>query len=154
MTTRQFDGAKYFGTQKQKFVKDFDVSKKFAEENEKTKTIKTLLMVIFGMGIGFANGLLGAGGGMLAVPILSMVAGLNTRQSHATAILVILPLCLVSGTTYILRGSVDSFVLLFAGAGVFLGGIIGAKLLKYMPENALYFAFCFIMLAVGIEMLF
>ena len=46
-----------------------------------------------GLAVGLINGLLGAGGGMLAVPILAK-AGLSQREAHAGSLAVILPLSL------------------------------------------------------------
>ena len=43
-----------------------------------------------GGGVGFVNGLLGGGGGMVAVPALCG-AGLGVASAHATAIAVVLP---------------------------------------------------------------
>ena len=48
-----------------------------------------------GLALGAANSLFGGGGGMLAVPLLR-AGGLPERKAHATAILVILPICLSS----------------------------------------------------------
>ena len=44
----------------------------------------------FGGIIGFLNGLLGAGGGMVAVPVLKKE--MDTKQAHATSIAVIIPI--------------------------------------------------------------
>lgn len=60
-----------------------------------------------GLLTGAVNGLFGAGGGMLAVPVLTYVAGLDERKSHATAIAVILPLCIISTIVYALQGGFD-----------------------------------------------
>ena len=59
-----------------------------------------------GAAVGAANGLLGGGGGMLAVPILEK-AGLEERCAHATAIAVIAPASLVSGIVYLCSGLVE-----------------------------------------------
>ena len=124
-----------------KGAKEFVNLKKCADENKRQTIVKRLLFVVFGAIIGVVNGLFGAGGGMLAVPLLSIVGGLESKKAHATAILVILPLCLVSSVTYLVGGNVNLIVLLCASAGVFVGGILGAKLLKILPENIVVFAF-------------
>ena len=128
--------------------------KQFEEANKKEARTKRLLFVAFGGLIGVVNGLFGAGGGMLAVPLLLAVGGLSEVKAHATAILVILPLCLVSAVVYFASGTLDFWLVFCASIGVFAGGIIGAKMLKRLPEFALFFAFSFIMLAVGLKMLF
>ena len=58
----------------------------------------------FGGIIGFLNGLLGAGGGMVAVPVLKKE--MDTKQAHATSIAVIIPMSIFSAASYLLKGSV------------------------------------------------
>ena len=53
-----------------------------------------------GFGAGVINGLLGAGGGMVVVPLLSAL-GVRGKKSHATALMVIVPLSLVSAILYL-----------------------------------------------------
>ena len=48
-----------------------------------------LLDAIFGSIIGFINGFLGGGGGMVAVPLLEKIKKLDNKKAHATAIAVI-----------------------------------------------------------------
>ena len=91
---------------------------------------------------------------MLAVPALSFLGGLEDRKAHATAIAVILPLCLISSIVYSVRGSFDFSVVAPTVAGVFVGGIIGALLLKKLPVNVLSFLFYGLMLLSGLKMLF
>ena len=71
----------------------------------KTGKKRFLLSSLGGLVCGVANGLLGAGGGMVAVPMLQK-SGLSEVKSHATSVAVILPLCLLSAVFYLLRGDV------------------------------------------------
>lgn len=47
---------------------------------------------------GAVNGLLGAGGGMILVPLLTMVGKLDDKQVFPASVAIILPICLVSLT--------------------------------------------------------
>ncbi|MBO7222369.1 MAG: sulfite exporter TauE/SafE family protein, partial [Clostridia bacterium] len=60
---------------------------KFAPQNKKKERKSTILLALAGVFIGAVNGLFGAGGGMVAVPVLSIIAGLDAKRAHATAIL-------------------------------------------------------------------
>lgn len=120
----------------------------------KNKKKKVILSVISGLLIGAVNGLFGAGGGMLVVPVLSLVCGLEERQAHATAIAIILPLCAVGAVVYFLRGTYDYSSFPYAISGVVSGGIIGAFLLKKASNNALKFLFYGVMLFAGFKMIF
>ncbi len=57
-----------------------------------------------GAGAGVANGLFGAGGGMVLVPALQKLTDVEEESLFPTSVAVILPLCLVSLTVYGLRG--------------------------------------------------
>ena len=79
-------------------------------------------MVLAGFCAGAVNGLFGAGGGMVLVPLLSTLTDLEERELFSSSIAIILPLCLVSlGFTAMHRG-VD----LSAALPYCLGGALGA----------------------------
>ena len=88
------------------------------------------------------------------MPALALIAGLGAKQSHATAIALILPLCLVSLVAYSLKGSFDVLVVLPTVLGVFLGGIAGAAVMKKLSADALKLIFYGVMLLAGFGMLF
>ena len=86
--------------------------------------------IIFPLGllVGALNGFFGAGGGMVAVPMLRGMS-LNGKQSHATAMTVIFPLSIVSGVLYLHAGSFSLRDALPFLPGGLLGAIVGALLL-------------------------
>lgn len=114
---------------------------------------KRAIIVFVGLFIGAVNGIFGAGGGMLAVPALSYVFGFDDKKSHATAIAVILPLCLVSTVVYAMNGSFSLGIVLPTVIGVVLGGIVGALLLKRASNDFISFLFYGLMLFCGLKML-
>ena len=59
---------------------------------------KTVLTAIAGAVAGIINGLFGAGGGMILVPILTRGTGLEDREIFPASISIILPICLVTLT--------------------------------------------------------
>ena len=102
--------------------------------------------------IGAVNGLLGGGGGMLAVPVLQR-AGLQEKNAHATAIAVIAPASFLSGAVYLVEGLVPMGVFLPVALGVLLGGALGAKLLGKLSLKAVSLLFELVMLAAGVRLL-
>jgi uncharacterized membrane protein YfcA len=128
--------------------------RKFDEDSAKRKKLTKILGLIFGVVMGFVNGLFGAGGGMLAVPVLTFVYGLNTKRAHATAILVVLPLCLASAVVYLVRGGGDSGTFVPTTIGVVAGGVVGAFALKKCGNTLLQLGFCAVMLLAGLKMVF
>jgi len=57
---------------------------------------KKSALVLGGVVAGFINGFLGGGGGVVIVSLLLSVLKLDQKKSQATALLVILPLTVVS----------------------------------------------------------
>ena len=81
---------------------------------------------VSGMAAGAANGLFGAGGGMILVPLLTRWGGLEDKTAFATSIAIIAPMCLVSIFIYWYQGQLD------------FGGLRGGKLFKNMPAGVLH----------------
>ena len=119
-----------------------------------SKTKRVLLMIVCGAVIGLVNGFFGGGGGMICVPLLEHVLGLDGRAAHSTAIAVIFPISFASAIIYGVNGHVDVSLFLSVGSGVFIGGIIGSFLLKILPIKIIKIIFTFLVLFGGIRLLF
>ena len=100
---------------------------------EKSKG-KILKLSVCGCAVGIANSVFGGGGGMLAVPLLEKT-GMPSQRAHATAILVILPVSLLTFILYAIKGIYDFSVLIPTALGVTFGGFLGAKLLGKLPQK-------------------
>lgn len=89
-------------------------------------------MIAAGACAGAINGLFGAGGGMILVPLLSLLTSLDEKQIFGASIAIILPICLVSLTATAITGTVAwaaSLPWLFGSAvGGLLSGIYGGKI--------------------------
>lgn len=107
---------------------------------------------IAGFTAGLLNGLLGAGGGMIIVPMLEK-NGLKPAQAHATSIAVIVPLCMLSAAIYLYGKSLGfNDALPFIPAG-FIGAFVGAKLLPHIPDTILRRIFGIFMLYAAFRLL-
>lgn len=84
---------------------------------------------------GLINGLFGAGGGMILVPLLSRWAGLEYKQSLATSVAVILPLSAASVCVYIFSQGFDFMSTVPYALGGLLGGIIGGRIFQNVPDK-------------------
>ncbi len=115
---------------------------------------KKYLFALCGLFSGLVNGLFGAGGGLLAVPTLERIGGLETQKSHATALLAMLPLSIVSIAVYLIRTPFEWESVPFVALGVLPGSFVGARLLGKIPGKWIHRAFCVLMLAAGVRMLF
>ena len=91
---------------------------------------------------------------MIVVPLLTGVGNKPPLVAHATAILIILPVSLVSSVVYLVNGLFDTELFLAVGLGVMLGGFLGARLLGKVSPAAATLAFAAVMLAAGLKMIF
>lgn len=114
---------------------------------------KSWKFALSGAAAGAANGLFGAGGGMLLVPLLTRWAVLGDKEAFATSISIIAPMCLVSIAVYWYQGSLDFMEAAPYLAGGFLGGLLGGKLFQRVPAKLLHRAMGLIILYGGLRLL-
>ena len=114
--------------------------------------LKKIFYPVFAIFAGLVNGLLGAGGGMLIVPILKK-CGINQRSTHATSVCIILPMCLLSAVIYLINGKVTvSDALPYLPFSI-LGASIGALILSKISQNVLRKLFGIFMLWAAVQLL-
>ena len=126
------------------------MNKKIKQKNGKNALYSCLTGVV----VGAINGLFGGGGGMVLVPMLERLLKVPAKNSHATALLIILPVSLVSGALYAMFGSYNLVIGLPVLIGTTLGGIIGAIALKKISSDLLMITFNILMIFAGIKLLF
>lgn len=115
--------------------------------------IKNYLKPTFmGIAIGIVNGVFGAGGGMIAVPLLKQ-NGLDQKSAHANAVAVILPITTISAILYLIKGSVgfaDSLMYIPTGL---LGSLIATFALQKFSNKLLQKIFSIFMIYAGVRLL-
>ena len=108
--------------------------------------------ILGGAGVGIINGLFGAGGGMLAVPLLKRF-GLDQKSAHANAVAVILPITVLSAVLYIAKDYVNlKQSLVFIPAGI-IGSVLGTFIIKKISPRWLRKIFGGFMIYAGIRLL-
>lgn len=87
---------------------------------------------IAGFSAGALNGLFGAGGGMVLVPLLSLLTDLEEEKMFGTSVIILLPICIIS---LLFTNGWDTFsflqalpYLLGSAAGGVLAGNFGKKI--------------------------
>lgn len=109
-------------------------------------------MNYFGFLPGLINGLLGTGGGILAVSLLKK-QGLSPHVAHGSAVAFMLPLSAVSLFSYLFRSNFplwDYWPFLFPALG---GSLAGAWLLKRLSPQKLRFFFALLLLYTAFHLL-
>lgn len=117
------------------------------------KTKIFILSALIGVIIGAVNGFMGGGGGMICVPALMWLLKFNQKTAHASAMFVILPLSVVSAVIYFLNNNIEIWHLISVSGGVLIGGIIGALLLKKLPEKVTSIVFVILMFLAGLKLI-
>ncbi len=111
------------------------------------------ILVILGALSGFINGFLGGGGGVLVVSMLLTILTLPQKNAQATALLVILPLTVVSAVVYLCKGVVQWQPTLWATLGVVAGGVVGALLLSKLKSDVVKIIFAVVLILGGLKLL-
>ena len=114
--------------------------------------MKTVLKSAGGFLIGTVNSMLGAGGGMLAVPMLKK-QGMNQNKAHANAIALIMILTTASAAIYLYTDKVTVYdAIPYIPAGL-AGSILGSFVMPKIPGNWLRRIFAVFMIWAGIRMI-
>ena len=112
-------------------------------------SVKFSQAVIVGLAAGLLGGLFGVGGGLIIVPGLVSLAGMDRRLAHGTSLAATLPIAAASLITYVSHGNVDWAVALFLAIGAIAGAIVGTTLLHIIPKNVLIIIFVITVLATA-----
>ncbi|MEM3208086.1 MAG: sulfite exporter TauE/SafE family protein [Halobacteria archaeon] len=104
-----------------------------------------------GLGVGFASGLLGIGGGVLMVPAL-MAVGLDIRAAVATSLLAILPTSLFGAGAHYALGSLALPHALLLAAGAIPGAQVGARLAARVSRRSLAYLLAAVLVYSAVRM--
>lgn len=110
----------------------------------------TLLLSVL---IGLSLGLLGGGGSILTVPILTYVAGLNPKEAIAASLFVVGATSAVSAVDHARKRRVKWRTGLIFGAAGMAGALGGGLLGGHIPGTILMIAFALMMVATSLAMI-
>lgn len=113
----------------------------------------TILVLVLAVAVGLSLGLLGGGGSILTVPLLTYVAGMEPKQAIASSLFIVGATSVLSTITHARADNVRWRTGLTFGvasmAGAFLGGLAGG----YLPGVVLMLLFALMMIATSIAMI-
>lgn len=116
-------------------------------------TLTFLLTLLLSVLIGLSLGLLGGGGSILTVPILTYVAGLEAKEAIAASLFVVGVTSAFSAISHARNQRVRWRTgLIFGGAsmaGAFVGGLLGG----HIPGTVLMIGFAVMMVATSVAMI-
>ena len=114
-----------------------------------------VLYILLGLIAGTFSGLIGIGGGIIIVPALVFLFGLSQHQAQGTTLaLLVPPIGLLAAWKYYTEGYVDLRIAAFVCVGLFLGGLLGARIATGLSNEVLGKIFGAVLVLIGLKMLF
>ena len=117
-----------------------------------TKNI--LKKVLIGLLAGFISGFFSTGGGIILVPSFLYLLNLESKKARGTTIFCILPMVITSSFFYYKGNFINWKTSILCGIGGAIGGCIGTKLLKKLPEKILKISFTIFLIYISFKMIF
>lgn len=123
-------------------------------DGEGTGHISLAKAIAIGAAVGFVSGLIGAGGGFLIVPALTLAGGLGMRHAIGTSLLVITMQSAAGFVGHLVNHTPVpwTLVLVVAAASV-VGSLVGARIARHIPPARLRSGFAWLVLAMAVFML-
>jgi uncharacterized protein len=109
----------------------------------------TLIVLLLGLGVGVLVGLLGIGGGVVLVPAMVSLLGMDQHLAQGTSLFILLPpIGLGALWEYWKQGQVDLRAGILCAVGILVGALVGSMIALPMPSRTLKGLFgCFLMLS-------
>ena len=118
---------------------------------EAPMTTKRLLTgAAIGLVAGFASGYVGVGGGFIMVPLFVSMLGIPMRLASGTSLTAVCILAIPGVIEQAVLDNIDYMVGVAMMVGSIPGAIVGANLVKRVPERALRFAFALFLLLMAV----
>ena len=117
------------------------------------KFLDVLKLVGVGVVSGLINGFFGAGGGLLLVPMISLVKKDDSKTAHATTLVCVMFMCIASSIIYFVKKQLDYKLILVCGIGSLIGSLLGTKLLNKLKNNIIDLVFAGVLVLAGIFMI-
>ncbi len=103
--------------------------------------MRALIGFIIGILGGCFGGLIGLGGGVVMIPLLTGIAGLTQHKAHGTSLVAIIFTAIVGAATYYRHGTVDWSAALMLAVTAILTARMGALYVSTLSEQKLKKAF-------------
>jgi uncharacterized membrane protein YfcA len=119
------------------------------------EALVTWMILLVGLAVGVVSGVVGIGGGVLFIPALIWLLGMDQHKAQGTSLGALLaPVGIFAFMEYYRKGNADLRVGLLLAAGFLVGGYFGAAGAQYIPEVWLRRIFAITLVAIGGRMFF
>lgn len=110
-------------------------------QNAKPKKHPWLGLVLVGIASGFVAGLVGVGGGLIIIPLLTVWYRFNQREAVGVSLAVIVPTAIIGVFSYAADGQIDLIAAALLAVGIIPGAQIGTVLLHRINATSLKLIF-------------
>jgi uncharacterized protein len=111
---------------------------------------KTIGFLLAGVAGGILSGLFGIGGGTVLIPIFGLLLAFDQHKAQGTSLVALIPPTgLLAVIAYAKNGYVSWWTGILLIPGLFVGGIIGAKIARRMEPRRMRQVFAILMFALG-----
>jgi uncharacterized membrane protein YfcA len=107
-------------------------------------------LAVTGLAAGFASGLLGIGGGVVLVPVMTGFLGMPLKRSVGTSLVVIAFMVIPGAIVHAVLGHIDWAIFLWLSIGVAPGAVLGSRWTIRARERTLRIVVAGFLLAVAI----
>ena len=115
----------------------------------------TWIILLVGLVVGMVSGVVGIGGGILFVPALVWLLGMDQHKAQGTSLgALLLPVGILAFLEYYRKGNADLRVALLLAAGFLVGGYFGAVGAQHISELWLRRIFALTLVVIGGRMFF
>lgn len=115
--------------------------------------MKILKIFLIGICAGFITGFFSTGGGMIVLPALIYFMKMDEKNARATTVFVILPMVITAAVFYYRDKYFDVSLGIKCAIGGIIGGFIGTRLLKKIPNKYLKIVFILFLVYAGVCMI-
>ena len=110
-------------------------------------------LVAIGLAAGVFSAFFGVGGGIIAVPLLILVAGLTEREATATSLLAITITASAGVIVFGFRGEVEVGYAALVGLPAAAGAVAGSAWQQRVRTSTLTYGFAVLLTALGVWLL-
>lgn len=112
-------------------------------------------LLVVGLFAGFMSSMVGIGGGVIIVPALVLLFGMNQKMAQGTSLMMLaLPVAAAGAYTYFKNGNINWQASLMLAATFIVGGYFGGLLANKLDTTLIKRVFAVFMIVVAVKYLF
>lgn len=119
-----------------------------------TDTGQWWLLIVVGLAAGLLAGLLGIGGGIVIIPGLVLLAGVDMDTARGTSLLVVLITAATASITTVRSGQANTAVGLWAGLAGAPAALVASLVAQSIPQEQAAWLFAALMVVAAVQLVF